>query len=393
MKIFLSYSSTDTAEYKIEEIVEFLEFQDDIERVFYWERDTKGGESFDDYMQNNIEKSDLIIVLFTPNTKNSIPVFEEIGMSKAFRKQIMPVFDQVDHIIADMQSSRGVQFVSNFRMFCEDLYFKIMGKNAKFKESDPMLEFRREIYKTFKFNKSSYVEPEVRDITATYKEEEEKLKKLPLISYRIFEFILFDPINRGSLNVITAPSGSGKSIFLNSITYDILHQEHLSSYIPFSINAENLKLTKDDLLHVFYDYLFPDTEERYYKNFEKIVKSGKGVILLDGLSKNSEAHVLLKNLRKFILTNDARMIITCRPVINEFIRNSPKIREKTHLYELSSFKSSSLFEWVVLNKNDYEKTRNLQAREVYLVLKEKVKEIEEKGEQFSLPSMMQEFSI
>ena len=33
MKIFLSYSSSDTADYKIEEIVNFLEFQDDIKRV------------------------------------------------------------------------------------------------------------------------------------------------------------------------------------------------------------------------------------------------------------------------------------------------------------------------------------------------------------------------
>jgi hypothetical protein len=393
LKIFFSYASVDQTDYKIEAIVDFLEFQDDIERVFYWERDTKGGESFDDYMRNNIEKSDLIIVLFTPNTKNSIPVFEEIGMSKAFRKQIMPVFDQVDHIIADMQSSRGVQFVPNFRMFCEDLYFKITGKNAKFKESDPMLEFRNEIYKIFKFNKTSYVEPEVRDVTVTYNEEEKNLKKLPLISYRIFEFILFDPINRGSLNVITAPSGSGKSIFLNSIKHDILHQEHLSSYIPFSINAENFKLTKDDLLQDFYNYLFPDTEGRYYTNLEKVVKSGKGVILLDGLSKNSEAHNLLIKLHKLILTNNSRLIITCRPVIHEFIRNSPKIREKTHLYELNSFKSSSLFEWVVLNKKDYEQTRNLQARDIYLVLKEQVKEKEERGEKFALPSMMQEFSM
>ncbi|KKN32763.1 hypothetical protein LCGC14_0810710 [marine sediment metagenome] len=393
MKIFFSYASVDTAEYRIEDIVDFLEFQDDIDQVFYWERDTKGGESFDDYMRNNIKKSELIIVLFTANTTTSIPVFIEIGMSKAFQKKIMPVFDQIDHIVADMQSSRGVQFNSNFRMFCEDLCFKITGKTAKFKESNPMVDYRNELHESFKFNKSSYVEPEVRDVTVTYKEEERKIKKLPLISYRIFEFILFDPINRGSLNVITAASGSGKSIFLNSIKHDILHQEHLSSYIPFSINAENFKLTNDDLLELFYLYLFPDTEERYYKNFEKLVKSGKGVILLDGLSKNSEAYELLTDLHKFALTTNARLIITCRPVIHDFIRRTPKIKEKTHLYELNSFKSSSLFEWVVLNKNDYEQTRHFQAREIYLVLKERVKEHEEKGERVSLPSMMQEFSM
>ena len=370
-----------------------MEFQDGIECVFYWERDTKGGETFDDYMRNNIKKSDLIIVLFTSNTATSIPVFIEIGMSKAFQKDIMPVFDQVDHIVADMQSSRGIQFNSNFRMFCEDLCFKITGKTAKFKEPDPMASYRNDLYETFKFNKISYVEPEVRDVTVAYKEEEKKLKKLPLISYRIFEFILFDPINRGSLNVITAPPGSGKSIFLNSIKHDILHKEPLSSYTPFFIDAEKLKLTSDELLMHFYKYLFPDTEERYYSNFERKIKSGKGVILLDGLSKNQDAHDLLTDLHKFILTINARLIITCRPIIHDFIRSSPKIKGKTHLYELNSFKSSSLFEWVVLNKNSYEKTRHIQAREIYLVLREKVKENEEKGERVSLPSMMQEFSI
>ncbi|KKK41486.1 MAG: hypothetical protein Lokiarch_42700 [Candidatus Lokiarchaeum sp. GC14_75] len=143
----------------------------------------------------------------------------------------------------------------------------------------------------------------------------------------------------------------------------------------------------------FYKYLFPDTEERYYSNFERVVKSGKGVILLDGLSKNQDAHDLLTDLHKFILTTNARLIITCRPIIHDFIRNSPKIKGKTHLYELNSFKSSSLFEWVVLNKNNYEQTRTIQAREVYLVLREKVKENEEKGERVSLPSLMQEFSL
>ena len=143
----------------------------------------------------------------------------------------------------------------------------------------------------------------------------------------------------------------------------------------------------------FYNHIFPDTEERYYSNFERIIKSGKGVILLDGLSKNQEANDLLTDLHKLILTNNARLIITCRPIIHDFIRKSPKIKGKTNLYELNSFKSSSLFEWVVLNKNSYEQTRTIQAREVYLVLREKVKEKEESGERVSLPSMMQEFSL
>ena len=41
--IFLSYASIDHTDYKIEKIVDFFEFQEDIERESYWECDTKGG--------------------------------------------------------------------------------------------------------------------------------------------------------------------------------------------------------------------------------------------------------------------------------------------------------------------------------------------------------------
>ena len=145
MRIFLSYSSNDQEEYKVAEIVDFLEYQDDIEQVFYWERDTKGGQTFDDYMATNIEKSDLIIVLFTENTIDSIPVIQEIGMAKAYHKKIMPIFVEIDNIFANIKSSRGIRYNPDFRMFCEDLYFKISNKKAKFEEENPLLYFRKKI--------------------------------------------------------------------------------------------------------------------------------------------------------------------------------------------------------------------------------------------------------
>ncbi len=393
MKIFFSYASIDQNEYKIEKTVDFLEFQDDIKRVFYWERDTKGGESFDDYMRNNIKGSDLVIVLFTPNTKNSVPVLEEIGMSKAFQKHIMPIFDEMDHIVADIQSSRGVKYNPNFRMFCEDLYFKISGKKPKFKEVDPIMEIRNGMVENFKFNKISYVEPELRDVTEISEDDKEDVLKVPLISYRIFKFILFDSLNRGSLNVITAPSGSGKSILLDSLKHDMLHQAHLSSYIPIIVEAKSLKIDKKGLLKEFYNYLLPGTKERYFSNFESVVKSGKVVFLLDGLSKHSHPKELLEKLYDFVCSFNARIIMTCRPIIHEYVRQSSKIKEKSHLYELISFKSSALFEWIVLNKNDYEQTRNLQARSIYLILRDRVKEKESAGERVALPTLMQEFSV
>ena len=56
------------------------------------------------------------------------------------------------------------------------------------------------------------------------------------------------------------------------------------------------------------------------------------------------------------------------------------------------FKASSLFELIVLNKINFDQTRHHQARDIYIVLKEKVKEKEESGEQVVLPSLMREYS-
>ena len=125
--------SDDQIEYRVEQIVDFLEYQEDIERVYYWQRDTAGGQKFDDYMRSSINASDLVIVLFTENTRDSIPVIQEIGMAKAFQKKILPVFVDIEDVCANIQISRGVSYTNDFRAFCEDLYFKIAKKKAKFK--------------------------------------------------------------------------------------------------------------------------------------------------------------------------------------------------------------------------------------------------------------------
>jgi hypothetical protein len=371
--------------------VEFLEYQDDIEQVYYWERDTKGGQTFDDYMSTNIGLSDLVIVLFTENTIDSIPVIQEIGMAKAFNKNIMPIFVSVENIFANIKSSRGVRYRQDFRIFCEDLYLKISGKTAKFKEENPLMDLRKKMHRTFVFNKLNYVEPEFRaisDVDADGVEED-----TPLISYRIFNFIIFDPLNRGSLNIVIGPRSSGKSVLLGSLKYDILHREQLSSYIPYLINAEELRLENQDLLNALYDHILPNTEKRYLSYLEENFRTGKGILLVDGLKGSKDPKSLLKSLYEFAGSFNARIIITCLPIIQDYVWDLKLAKHRYHLYELNTFKPASLFEWIVLNKNNFDQTRNYQASQIYFVLKEKVREKEEKEEQVLLPVLMQEFSL
>ena len=91
MKIFISYSSNDSDRLNIEEIARELESKPNIERVFYWERDTGLGQNFDDYMINNIANSDFVLLFCSPQSEMSRPVMQEIGMAKQARKTIIPV--------------------------------------------------------------------------------------------------------------------------------------------------------------------------------------------------------------------------------------------------------------------------------------------------------------
>ncbi len=392
MKIFFSYASDDQTDYKVEQIVDFLEFQEDIERVCYWQRDTAGGQKFDDYMRSSINASDFVIVLFTENTRDSIPVIQEIGMAKAFQKKILPIFIDIEDICANIQSSRGVCYKNDFRAFCEDLYFKIAKKKARFKEKSPLMELRNDMHDNFEFNKLSYVEPEFRACSKSSCPVEVSGIENPLISYRIFNFILFDPLNRGVLSIVSAPPKSGKSVLLASLKYDILHREQLSSYIPYLIEAKNIDMSKETL-DALYDNILPDTDGRYTSNLLENIKSGKGLLFIDGLKGSDDPKGLLKKLNEFAHLHNARMIITCLPVIHEYINDLSLEEDGYNIYELNTFKPSSLFEWIVLNKNNFDQTRHFQAKQIYFVLSKIVKEKEKKGKKVLLPILMQKFSI
>ena len=54
MKLFISYATQDLKSFIIHEIVKFLEAQKDIEKVWYWDRDSKDFSSIISYMEFGI---------------------------------------------------------------------------------------------------------------------------------------------------------------------------------------------------------------------------------------------------------------------------------------------------------------------------------------------------
>jgi hypothetical protein len=203
---------------------------------------------------------------------------------------------------------------------------------------------------------------------------------------------LFDPLNRGILNIVSALPSSGKSVLLASLKYDILHREQLANYIPYLIVAKDIDGGLE-FLDALYENILPETERRYVSNLLENIKSGKGILLIDGLNASKDPKSLLKKLYDFAHSCDARIIITCLPVIHEYIDNLSLDEERYNIFELNTFKPSSLFEWIVLNKNNFDQTRYFQAKQIYFELSKIVKEKEEKGKKVLLPILMQNFSF
>jgi hypothetical protein len=88
MKIFVSYSVADT------ELVRFItgELKSTFEKVMWWEESKEPGADSWKIIEGWISSSDLIVVILTGETlKRSMAVGNEVGISKAKGKTIIPL--------------------------------------------------------------------------------------------------------------------------------------------------------------------------------------------------------------------------------------------------------------------------------------------------------------
>lgn len=133
MRLFISYDTEDYGEFRIREIAQLLESQDSqIEKVYYWQRDSKLGESFTDYMKTRIKKSDAVLFFCSENSRNSKPVQKEIDYAEILEKQPVPIFDDRANIPEDIRVFRGLEFDSrNFIHFFRNLFIKLTGSEPK----------------------------------------------------------------------------------------------------------------------------------------------------------------------------------------------------------------------------------------------------------------------
>ena len=135
MKIFISYATEDLIEFKIPQIAQFLEKKEEIEKIFYWERDNDSTQDVVEYMEQSIVNSDILIAVSSPHALNSGPVNKETNFAVYSEKRIIPIFKDFIHVREFVKINRGIYFQeANFQEFLEDLYSLIKGDGINFSD-------------------------------------------------------------------------------------------------------------------------------------------------------------------------------------------------------------------------------------------------------------------
>ncbi|MFX1238660.1 MAG: toll/interleukin-1 receptor domain-containing protein [Promethearchaeota archaeon] len=89
--IFVSYATKDAEWFKIKEIAQKLAERDEIDKVLYWQEDMK--DDIFKYMNDNLEKCDLILLFCSQNALDSKAVEIEWQSALKIEKKILPVFN------------------------------------------------------------------------------------------------------------------------------------------------------------------------------------------------------------------------------------------------------------------------------------------------------------
>ena len=116
LHIFISHAVADFEPYKVEELSDYLENQDEIYRVFFCERDMVGNIARS--MQDNIMKSHLVLFIATKNSLyNSSDCDFEIDLAKKHGINIIPVkgldVEWVELEKIGLKRTLGTEFDSN----------------------------------------------------------------------------------------------------------------------------------------------------------------------------------------------------------------------------------------------------------------------------------------
>ncbi|MFX1444793.1 MAG: toll/interleukin-1 receptor domain-containing protein [Promethearchaeota archaeon] len=125
--IFMSYATKDAELFKISDIANKLTNYNEINDVLYWQEDA--GKSIVEYMEENLNKCDLLLLFCSPNSLHSSAVKKEYEAAQFMGKIIIPVFTEISHVPTLLQPERGVRFdMFDLHKTIEEIYKLIKKK-------------------------------------------------------------------------------------------------------------------------------------------------------------------------------------------------------------------------------------------------------------------------
>ncbi|QEE16811.1 TIR domain-containing protein [Promethearchaeum syntrophicum] len=142
MNIFISYASSDLTSFRISDIAIRMENTVEIERVFYWDRDSTAQKSIVKYMEESITVSDVILIVCTEASNESGPVQQETDMAVYLNKRIVPIFQDINDVRLSLRPKRGVKYYTDdFDSFFKELFMVVTELLPEIPQEEEIAEF------------------------------------------------------------------------------------------------------------------------------------------------------------------------------------------------------------------------------------------------------------
>jgi len=128
--IFVSYATKDVDFFRIRNIAEELTDFEGIDDVLYWQEDMH--DNIFKFMNDNLEKCDVVLLFCSKNSLDSIPVEKEWTAADSLGKPIIPIFTKAEDIPPLLSSRLGLEFdSSNLQKTIQNLYDLIIKKSIE----------------------------------------------------------------------------------------------------------------------------------------------------------------------------------------------------------------------------------------------------------------------
>ncbi|MFX1250070.1 MAG: toll/interleukin-1 receptor domain-containing protein [Promethearchaeota archaeon] len=138
VKVFFGYTTADTEKFKIPEIARGLEDKPNIEKVFFWGRDSTG--SIVRYMEEGITAAHTCVLFYSPEASQSRGIEKERDMAIIAEKHIIPVFMNIDDVPLSLRTKTGISISGKTsKEVAEEIYHHIDKKFGIIVKEEPVM--------------------------------------------------------------------------------------------------------------------------------------------------------------------------------------------------------------------------------------------------------------